>query len=131
MKSHLFQFIEGQAHFSISWQDKMSDSMNQYRMLFVHNSTLLPPSMHPKTYGMWKGLYANDKLPTKSHPELEDNFDYYANYISKTLVYMTIHARHISKFPIDKNSLSRKHSPPEMTCGAARLRFSANSALLV
>ena len=66
----------------------------------------------------------NDELPIESHVELEDNSNYYATCISKTLVYMTIHAR-------QRTAYLEKHSPPEMTYGAARLRFSANSALLV
>jgi hypothetical protein len=47
LESNLLQFIEGQPHFSTSWNARMSLTLNEliYRMCIVQTSRL-PPSMH-------------------------------------------------------------------------------------
>ena len=70
LDSNLFWFIEGQTPFSTFWHAIMSSTMNQYRMLFVQTSTLLP-SMHCNLTKY--GRCCMQKLPTKSQVELEDN----------------------------------------------------------
>lgn len=49
--------VESQTHFSNSWHAEwLWISMKQCRMLFLKTSTLLPPSIAPKTYWTWKVL---------------------------------------------------------------------------
>jgi hypothetical protein len=46
--------------------------MNQYRTFFIQTSTL-PARIHQKLTKHGKVCKQNNKLPTKSHDELEDN----------------------------------------------------------
>jgi hypothetical protein len=48
-------------------------SMKRYRMFFAQTSTL-PPCMHQKLAKHGRFWKQNNKLPTKSHIELENNF---------------------------------------------------------
>ena len=62
-KNILYQFMEGQTHFSTSWHAKMSLTLHEpiYNVLC---SNLHTTSTHaPKTYQTWKVLYS--KQPTR------------------------------------------------------------------
>ena len=71
MLSNLFQFIEGQIHFSTTWTKISWSWMNQYRLFFVQTFTL-PPSTHQKFTRKGSCWMAINQLLTKSHVELED-----------------------------------------------------------
>ena len=70
----LYQFIEGQTHFSTYWvcRKRVCHSMNRCRMFFVQTSTR-PLNMHQKLTKHGRFCMQNNQLPTKSCDEFEDN----------------------------------------------------------